>query len=181
MIRGAFENFVQLLYQFLYILRRIYPWIWGPCEDSICPNLVSQSSKDARPWKDLDCWCTNQSRACVTHWPVQLISKGTHERKEPAYKQSLKRGEQTQQDGKKLRQIGCTLVENIKMGGFPLNSANGIPAPGEPCNLVLRGLRRSFQISPLLLLLQWILFIRCLILGLIPWKEKQGVHSSCLL
>ena len=25
------------------------------------------------------------------------------------------------------------------MGGFPLNSANGIPAPGQPCNLVLRG------------------------------------------
>ena len=90
----------------------------------------------------------------ASHCPVQLISKGTHERKEPAYKQSLKRGEQTQQDGKKLRQIGCTLVENIKMGGFPLNSANGIPAPGQPCNLVLRGLWRSFQISPLLPLLQ---------------------------
>ena len=90
----------------------------------------------------------------ASHWPVQLISKGTHERKEPADKHSLKLDMQTQQDGKKLRQIGCSLVENIKMGGFPLNSANGIPAPGQPCNLVLRGLWRSFQISPLLPLLQ---------------------------
>ena len=31
--------------------------------------------------------------------------------------------------GKKLRQIGCSLVENIKMFGFPLNSANAMGFP----------------------------------------------------
>ena len=118
----------------------------------------------------------------ASHWPVQLISKGTHERKEPARTNTVWNEESKHNKmGKKLRQIGCSLVENIKMGGFPLNSANGIPAPGQSCNLVLRGLWRSFQISPLLLLLQWILCIRCLGLGLILSKEKQGVPSSCLL
>ena len=128
----AFENFVQLLYQFLYILSRIYPWIWGPCEDSICPNLVSQSSKDGRPWKDLDCWCTNQSRACVTLACPTDLQRNTWTKRARAYKHSLKRGEQTQQGRKNSGKLVAVCWKISKWAVFRSIVPMGFPRQDNP-------------------------------------------------